>query len=85
MSPSSGWSGGCRAVYDPRRPGNTGTVNAVNITDGVDGLAGTVTLPVSAFFAAAFAYGALQWQRPGSAAMSVFAAALFGGIVGFLV
>lgn len=63
----------------------TGTVNAVNITDGVDGLAGTVTLPVSAFFAAAFAYGALQWQRPGSAAMSVFAAALFGGIVGFLV
>ena len=63
----------------------TGTVNAVNITDGVDGLAGTVTLPVSAFFAAAFAYGAIQWQRPGSAAMSVFAAALFGGIVGFLV
>ncbi len=63
----------------------TGTVNAVNITDGVDGLAGTVTLPVSAFFAAAFSYGAIQWQRPGSAAMSVFAAALFGGIVGFLV
>ena len=30
-----------------------GTVNAVNITDGVDGLSSSVTLPVAAFFAAA--------------------------------
>ena len=30
-----------------------GTVNAVNITDGVDGLCATVTLPVMVFFAAA--------------------------------
>ncbi len=63
----------------------TGTVNAVNITDGVDGLAGTVTLPVCAFFVAAFGYAAVCWDRPGSAAMTIFAAALFGGIVGFLV
>lgn len=28
----------------------TGTVNAVNITDGVDGLSSSVTLPVCAFF-----------------------------------
>ena len=45
----------------------TGTVNAVNITDGVDGLS------------------YLHWDRPGSAGMTVFAAALFGGLVGFLV
>lgn len=63
----------------------TGSVNAVNITDGLDGLAGTVTLPVCAFFTAAFAYAAIHWDRPGSTAMTVFAAALFGGIVGFLV
>ena len=49
----------------------TGTVNAVNITDGLDGLSSSVTLPVCAFFAAAFG-------------MAVFAAALFGGLVGFL-
>ena len=27
-----------------------GTVNAVNITDGIDGLSSSVTLPVAAFF-----------------------------------
>lgn len=35
-----------------------GTVNAVNITDGVDGLSSSVTLPVAAFFAAVSAGGA---------------------------
>ena len=62
-----------------------GTVNAVNITDGVDGLSSSVTLPVCAFFAASFGYAYLHWDRPGSAGMTVFAAALFGGLVGFLV
>ena len=59
----------------------TGTVNAVNITDGVDGLSSSVTLPVCAFFAASFGYAYLHWDRPGSAGMTVFAAALFGGAV----
>jgi phospho-N-acetylmuramoyl-pentapeptide-transferase len=62
----------------------TGTVNAVNITDGVDGLSSSVTLPVCAFFAASFAFAAFH-GKTGSASMSVFSAALFGGLVGFLV
>ena len=63
----------------------TGCVNSVNITDGVDGLASSVTLAVSAFFVAAFTYAHLCWDSTGSAGMAVFAAALFGGLVGFLV
>lgn len=62
----------------------TGTVNAVNITDGLDGLSSSVTLPVCAFFAAAFAWAWVKWQQPGTAGMAIFAAALFGGLVGFL-
>lgn len=62
-----------------------GCVNAVNITDGVDGLATGVTMPVCAFFAASFVYAHLYWGQTGSAAMSVFAAALFGALAGFLV
>ncbi len=56
-----------------------GTVNAVNLTDGVDGLATCVTLPPLAFFA----LFALAW--PGFAGCGIFAAALFGGLLGFLV
>ena len=63
----------------------TGTVNAVNITDGLDGLSSSVTLPVCAFFAAAFGWAWVKWQQSGTAGMAVFAAALFGGLVGFLV
>ena len=62
----------------------TGTVNAVNITDGLDGLSSSVTLPVCAFFAAAFGWAWVKWQQSGTAGMAVFAAALFGGLVGFL-
>ena len=62
----------------------TGTVNAVNITDGLDGLSSSVTLPVCAFFAAAFGWAWGKWQQSGTAGMAVFAAALFGGLVGFL-
>jgi len=54
-----------------------GTVNAVNITDGVDGLATGVTIPVAAFFTTI----AFIWSLP---ALGVFAAALFGGLVAFL-
>ena len=63
----------------------TGTVNAVNITDGLDGLSSSVTLPVCAFFAAAFGWAWVKWQQSGTAGMAVCAAALCGGLVGFLV
>ena len=56
-----------------------GTVNAVNITDGVDGLSSSVTLPVAAFFAAVSAWWGSQYQDIG-----VFAGALFGGLAAFL-
>lgn len=54
-----------------------GCVNAVNLTDGVDGLASGVTLPVMVFFAVtAFAWG--------SETLALLPAALVGGLVGFL-
>ncbi len=55
-----------------------GCVNAVNITDGIDGLVTGVSIPVAIFFAAA----AFLWSL---ADMGIFAAALLGGLVGFLV
>lgn len=55
------------------------TVNAVNVTDGVDGLVTGVSIPVAVCYAAvAFTWGL------GYAHFGVFAAALFGGLVGFL-
>lgn len=57
-----------------------GTVNAVNITDGVDGLSSSVTLPVAIFFAV------IGWQWGTEyLQLSVFAAALLGGLLGFLI
>ncbi len=56
-----------------------GTVNAVNITDGIDGLAGSVTVPVGLFFAVVAA-----WQ-PGFEQLGVYSGALVGGLLGFLV
>ena len=53
-------------------------MNAVNLTDGVDGLCSSVTVPVMLFYAII----AWQWQRLGS---SQFAAAIMGGLLGFLV
>ena len=44
-----------------------------------------MTLPVCAFFAASFGYAYVHWDQPGSAGMTVLAAALFGGLVGFLI
>ena len=54
-----------------------GTVNAVNITDGLDGLATGVTVPVALFFVSV----ATWW---GYAQLGVFAGALLGGLLGFL-
>ena len=56
-----------------------GTVNAVNITDGIDGLAGSVTVPVGLFFAVL----AIWWQ--GYEQLGIYSAALVGGLLGFLI
>ncbi len=55
-----------------------GTVNAVNITDGVDGLATGVTMPVALFYTAVSAF----W---GYSVLGVFSAAVFGGLSAFLI
>ena len=55
-----------------------GTVNAVNLTDGVDGLCSSVTIPVMLFFGIV---GAL-WGRTGA---SLFSFATAGALLGFLV
>lgn len=61
-----------------------GTVNAVNITDGVDGLATGVTIPVCAFFVAVSSYSYVFWNREEGASVAIFAGALFGSLAGFL-
>ena len=55
-----------------------GCVNSVNLTDGVDGLASSVTLVVMAFFTA------VAWTWDGDGARSLFPAALCGGLAAFL-
>lgn len=55
-----------------------GCDNAVNLTDGIDGLAASVTLPVAVFFAAV----ALRQNNLGAMA---FAGALAGGLAAFLI
>ena len=54
-----------------------GCVNAVNITDGLDGLATSVTIPVALFFVSV----ATWWQYR---QLGIFAAAMLGGLLGFL-
>ena len=54
-----------------------GTVNAVNITDGLDGLSTSVTIPVALFFVSV----ATWW---GYTQLGVFSAALLGGLLAFL-
>jgi phospho-N-acetylmuramoyl-pentapeptide-transferase len=55
-----------------------GFVNSVNLTDGIDGLASSVTLVVGAFFAvAAFTVSDRM--------LSLVAAAIIGGTLGFLI
>ena len=54
-----------------------GTVNSVNLTDGVDGLSSSVTIPVMVFFAAtAIAMGRLD--------LALLPACLVGGLIGYL-
>ena len=55
-----------------------GTVNAVNITDGVDGLVSGVSIPVALFFVVV----GFLWSMP---VQGIFAASLLGGLAGFLV
>ena len=54
-----------------------GAVNAVNITDGLDGLAASVSVPVALFYVTAAAW----W---GVTQMGVFAGAVLGGLLAFL-
>ncbi|MGM9590107.1 MAG: phospho-N-acetylmuramoyl-pentapeptide-transferase [Faecousia sp.] len=55
-----------------------GCVNAVNLTDGVDGLCGSVTIPVMVFFtAAALALGKYD--------LAILPASLVGGLTAYLV
>lgn len=55
-----------------------GCVNAVNITDGIDGLCSGVTLPVALCYAGL----AAVW---GYTSVGIFGAALAGGLLGFLI
>lgn len=50
------------------------TTNGTNLTDGVDGLCASVTVPVAVFFCAA----ALMMNRPGASAAAAMAGALLG-------
>ncbi|MEA5151836.1 MAG: phospho-N-acetylmuramoyl-pentapeptide-transferase [Oscillospiraceae bacterium] len=57
-----------------------GTVNAVNITDGVDGLATGSSIPVCLFFVAiTYVWGEEYLE------LGIFASAMVGGLMGFLV
>ena len=56
-----------------------GTVNAVNITDGVDGLASGTSIPVFLFFAVVALTWGSRFQELG-----IFASAMVGGLLGFL-
>ena len=56
-----------------------GTVNSVNITDGLDGLSSSVTIPVAVFFAVLGGYWG-QYEQLG-----IFGGAMAGGLVGFLI
>lgn len=57
-----------------------GTVNAVNITDGVDGLASGTSLPVCFFFVVLSFYVGERFLS-----MGIFASAMLGGLMGFLI
>ena len=54
-----------------------GCVNAVNLTDGVDGLSSSVTIPVMVFFVAASVYA-------GRYDLALLPAALTGGLIAYL-
>ena len=54
-----------------------GCVNAVNLTDGVDGLCGSVTIPVMVFFTATSV-------ALGKTDLALLPATLVGGLIGYL-
>jgi phospho-N-acetylmuramoyl-pentapeptide-transferase len=70
----------------------TGSSNAVNLTDGLDGLATGLTAIVAGAFAAfAYVFGRIDWTRylgvyflPGSQELTIFCGALAGAALGFL-
>ena len=70
----------------------TGSSNAVNLTDGLDGLATGLTAIVAGAFAAfAYVFGRSDWTRyllvyflPGSQELTIFCGALAGAALGFL-
>ena len=55
-----------------------GIVNSVNLTDGIDGLAASVTAVVTAFFTVMASVNDM-------ATVGIFASAIFGGCIGFLI
>ncbi len=55
-----------------------GMVNAVNLTDGIDGLCGSVTMFAASFFMVMAGVSGMQ-------GMNIFCAAIAGGCLGFLV
>ena len=57
-----------------------GCVNAVNLTDGVDGLAASTTMPVCIFFAVL----SILWGER-FLSLGVFASGIAGGLLGFLI
>ncbi|HEY7535434.1 MAG TPA: phospho-N-acetylmuramoyl-pentapeptide-transferase [Thermodesulfobacteriota bacterium] len=69
-----------------------GTSNAVNLTDGLDGLAiGSITIATATYIVFAYLSGNLEFSRylqipyiPGSGELSVFLAAVGGSCLGFL-
>jgi phospho-N-acetylmuramoyl-pentapeptide-transferase len=66
--------------------------NAVNLTDGLDGLAGgCLVFATAAMAVAAYAAGHAEWAHylhvariPGAGEMTVLAGAMIGGVLGFL-
>jgi len=70
----------------------TGTSNAVNLTDGLDGLATGLTAILAGTFAVfAYVFGRIDWTRyllvyflPGSQELTIFCGALAGAALGFL-
>ena len=59
----------------------TGVVNSVNLTDGIDGLASSVTLVVGAFFAVVTFFSNIANEQ----SLSLLSAVIIGGTLGFLV
>ena len=55
-----------------------GTVNSVNITDGLDGLSSSVTVPVAVFFTVL----GVVWK--GFPQLGIFGGAMVGGLLAFL-